>query len=220
MLRCRTWACDYCDRACVHELRTAVGGMWGLLVCEEHKAWGKRDMRAYWHRANRVWVEDLIAACPELTDSGLDSTGLAYRQGDGRWFAHMKEQWLEGELGYSIKDKLEAGLYKADAEGFQAALVLEKERQVALREATAAAAAEKAALAIAFRERQRQEAVGRTRLGESKEEMLRRLTVVAGAKKGRCRKSEDDGAVEAPAPATATAPALAFEEEGWTKVGH
>ena len=224
MLRCRTWTCDYCDDVCHHELRSAVGGMRGLLVCEEHKAWGKRDIRASWHRANRVWVEDLIAACPELTSVELDSSGFAYRQDDGRWFVPMKTFGLEGELEGSIREKLEAGLYKADAEGFQAALVLEKERQVALREAKAAAAAEKAALAIAIREKQRKEAVGRTRLGESKEEMLRRLTVVAGAKKGRYRKSEDDGPVEATstaaAAATATAPALAFEEEGWTKVGH
>ena len=101
---------------------------------------------------------------------------------------------------------------------FQEALVLERERVVAERAEKAAAEVGRALLLKAAKEKQRQEAVGRTRLGESKEEMLRRLTAVAAPKRGGRRRSEDDA--DATATATATATAEPIEEEGWTKVGH
>lgn len=218
MLRCRTWTCDYCSGVCSHELRSGYGGMRGILVCENHKAWGLRDIRASWHRANRVWVEDLVAACPELVQAGaeLDPTGFAYRQDDGKWFVPMKEFGIEGELEGSIRAKLEAGLYKADEDAFRAAVVLEKERH-ALAVANAAAATEaKKKEEAAAAAKQRQEAAGRTRLGESKEEMLRRLTAVAGIR----RRVAVVDTVDEPEATTATALEHVEDEGEWTKVGH
>jgi hypothetical protein len=153
--------------------------MRGILVCENHKAWGLRDIRASWHRSCKVSVVDLISACPELAQAGLDPNGFAYRQDDGKWFVPMATCGLEAELEGSIRTRLEDGIYKADEMAFQAAVVLEKERHaLALADAAKVAEAKKqaAAAAAAAAAKQKQEALGRTRLGESKEEMFRRLT--------------------------------------------
>ena len=220
VLRCRAWTCDYCGGGCDHELRSsfAFGGMLGILVCQTHIELGRRDIRASWHRQNLVKAEDLIAAFPELADSGIDPNSFAVVEKDGRWFVQSLRRRWQGALEGNIRERLVEGFYKADEMAFQEALVLERERVVAERAEKAAAEVGRALLLKAAKEKQRQEAVGRTRLGESKEEMLRRLTAVAAPKRGGRRRSEDDA--DATATATATATAEPIEEEGWTKVGH
>jgi hypothetical protein len=199
--------------------------MRGILVCEKHKAWGLRDIRASWHRTAKVAATDLISVCPELVGSGLDPNSFAFKEDDGRWFAPMKTFGLQKELGGSIREKLEAGIYKTDYDAFQVAFELEKERlAVAASEAILAAEAKEQELRKAAAT-QKQEAVGRTRLGESKEEMLMRLTAVTS---GGRRREPATATTTAPAAATSTVvtaasgvlPALLdTDEDGWVTVG-
>ena len=222
MLRCRAWTCDYCGGPCHHELRSsfAFGGMLGILVCQTHLDLGRRDIRASWHRQNLVKAEDLIAAFPELADSGIDPNSFAMVEKDGRWFVQSLSRRWQGALEDSIRARLVEGFYKADELAFQEARVLERERIADEKAALAAAEVGRALLRKAAKEKQKQEAVGRTRLGESKEEMLRRLTAVPGRRQRAV--VEEEEAAPAPALATATA-AEAVEDtdtEGWTTVGH
>ena len=235
MLRCRTWMCDYCNGPFYQELWSSFGGARGLLVCEEHLAWGKRDIRASWHRSNVVTAEDLIANCPDLSGARLNLQSFAYREDDGKWFMQMDEHGLLAELEGNIKEKLEQGIYKEDMMAFQLALRLEKERlaqEVATKDAMAKAAVAEAKMQ---KEQQKQESAGNTRLGESKDDMLKRLTEVAlverpyecdipgcmyAAKTSSAIKKHKRTHREEPASKTASTPTSDFDESSWTAVGH
>jgi len=167
-LRSRTWDCDYCGSACYQELHSIEFGV-GILVCQDHVAWGQRDIRASYHRAGIVLVEDI----PEV--EGLNAKFIRRRR--GTWFCDDKPLT---SLPEALIQKLDTGFYKTEEMAFQVAVEEEALRRLAVKEEEAYAAKGRALMAAQAAAVARKEAVGRTRLGESKEDMLRRLTGVQG----------------------------------------
>lgn len=146
-LICCSMTCDYCQEL-ISDLLPATDHLFGIKVCHEHVAMGKRDNNAWLHSQNAVRVKDFASAYPAIMTPTLNMGGFIVKK-DGAWLLPLDKPtpivdatlFLSLNIGFYIADYFASLQPKAETKAAVAAA------ELARAEAEAAASAKEAILA-------------------------------------------------------------------------
>lgn len=223
-LICCSMTCDYCQEL-ISDLLPATDHLFGIKVCHEHVAMGKRDNNAWLHSQNAVRVKDFASAYPAIITPTLNMGGFIVKK-DGAWLLPLDKPtpivdatlFLSLNIGFYIADYFASLQPKAETKAAVAAAELARAAPEAAADAKAAILAARSPAAKAAEQRAKAKAKAAAPT-PNLDTLLKKLTPQPHQLRRSRSRSKSQEQEQEQEPAKQQLLPLPSDLEGWTTVG-